>query len=58
VKNNNLNVIIKVNNEDLTTIINSLERYNYKVFVSYFNNKKMDSIYEDRYNELLNFLNI
>jgi predicted transcriptional regulator len=58
VKSNKLYVNLKINKDDLTTIIKSLERYNYKVKVSYCNNNSSDTIYEDRYNELMHYLNI
>lgn len=58
IKTNKLYVNIKINKDDLTTIIKSLERYNYKIKVSYCNNNSTDTIYEDRYNELMHYLNI
>ncbi len=58
IKANKLYVNIKINKEDLTSIIKSLERYNYKVKVNYCNNKDDNSMYEDRYNELIHYLNI
>jgi len=58
IKANKLYVNIKINKEDLTSIIKSLERYNYKVKVNYCNNKDNNSMYEDRYNELIHYLNI
>ena len=58
ISNNTITVNIKINLEDLNPIIKSFERYNYNLKVSYCSNSTKDSFYEDRYNELMHYLNI
>lgn len=47
---------IKVNREDLSSIIKSLERYNYNVKSWYMNEGKLDSLIQDRFDALMRFL--
>ena len=58
IKKNKLFVNIKINLNDLTSIIKSFERYSYHIKVSYSHNNIVDTSYEDRYDELMHYLNI
>ena len=52
-----LEVTLKINKTELSGIIASFERYNYEVKAVY-NNTKIDNGTEDRYNSLMNYLNV
>lgn len=52
-----LEVTLKVNKTELSGITASFERYNYEVKAVY-NNTKIDNGTEDRYNSLMNYLNV
>lgn len=49
-------VTIKVNISELTRLMNTFERFNYKVVMSFFDKAQLDDT-QDRYNLLLRFLN-
>lgn len=48
---------LKVNRTDLSAITSSLSRYNYNILATYNDNKE-DSGISDRYDQLMNYLNI
>ena len=54
----NLEVTIKVNTEDLTSIIKTFERYSYDVMSWMTPNDDLDRFYTDRYNMLMKYLNM
>jgi len=54
--NNQVDVIIKVNNESIASIIQTLERYDYVIKAS-FNENDADEGVQDRYDSLLRYLN-
>jgi acetoin utilization protein AcuB len=54
--NNVFKLTIKVNREDLTSVLKSFERYNYNVKSWYMNEGKLDSIIQERYDALMRFL--
>lgn len=51
-------ITTKINQEDLTSIIKSFERYNYNVRVWYMNESMLDQVIQERMDSLLTFLNI
>jgi len=53
-----LEVTLKVNTEDLTSIIRTFERYSYDVKTWMTPNDDLDKFYADRYNMLMKYLNI
>jgi len=57
-KINKIEVVLKINSQDITSVIKSFERFNYHVKASYSLINKDDDLLDDRYNELLYFLNI
>lgn len=52
-----LEVTLKINKTELSGITASFERYNYEVKAVY-NNTKIDNGAEDRFNSLMNYLNV
>lgn len=52
-----LEVTLKINKTELSGIISSFERYNYQV-KAVFNNTTTDDGTEDRFNSLMNYLNV
>jgi len=53
-----LEVTLKINREDLTSIIQSFIRHNYTVKASYMEENNLDSFYRNRLESFLKFLNI
>ena len=54
----NLDVTIKLNIFDLAPIIRSFERYDYSIKASFRDDDKLGSLYRDRYEEFMRYLNI
>lgn len=52
-----LNLVLKINKKDLSTIISAFDRYNYIVVGSY-HESKFDEDMRDRYDQFMNYLNI
>jgi acetoin utilization protein AcuB len=52
-----LEITIKVNKTEITSLIASFERYNYQV-KEVFNNTQSDNGTQDRYDSLMNYLNV
>jgi len=50
-------ITIKLNVSELTRIVNTFERFNYKVVMSFFDKSHMDDT-QDRYNLLLRYLDL
>ncbi len=55
--NARLRVTLKINLTDLTSILETLNRYNYTVVSSHMNNEDLDKFYQDRFNTFLKYLN-
>jgi len=53
-----LEVTLKINRTDLTSIVQTLNRYNYNIKASYMEDQNMDSFYNSRYASFMRFLNI
>ncbi len=49
---------IKINERDTSSIIQSLERFNYQVINSFQDENKLDVLLEDRFKELMRYLNV
>ena len=47
---------IKLNIEDLTSVLKSFERYNYNIKAWYMNEGKLDTLIQDRYDALMRYL--
>jgi acetoin utilization protein AcuB len=52
-----MDVTIKINQTDLSPIIQTFERYNYTVAASFHKSEMQDEL-KKRYNEFINYLNI
>jgi predicted transcriptional regulator len=53
-----IEVTIKINASDLSAVIQSLTRHDYTIKESFSETSKMDSIYKDRYDEFMRFLDL
>jgi hypothetical protein len=53
-----LEITLKVNTTDLTSIIRTFERYSYEVTTWVTDNDELDRFYTDRYNLLMRYLNM
>lgn len=53
-----MQVTLKLNITDLTSILETFNRYNYHIFASYMTSENLDEFYQDRYDEFINYLNI
>jgi len=53
-----LEVIIKVNRTDLSSVIQTFERFNYEIKASYMEDEELDSLYNNRYEEFMKYLSI
>jgi CBS domain-containing protein len=53
-----LEITLKVNTNDLTSIIRTFERYSYEVTTWVTDNDELDRFYTDRYNLLMKYLNM
>jgi len=52
-----LEITLKINRTDLSSIIRSFERYEYTIKASYQENNKMDSFYQNRFEAFIKYLN-
>lgn len=52
-----LEIMLKVNTSDLTSIVRTFERYSYEVTTWVTDNDELDRFYADRYNMLMKYLN-
>ena len=53
-----MEVTLKINRQDLTSIMQTFNRYNYIIRASFMNDDDMDSLYENRYDLFMKYLNI
>ncbi|MBN1186903.1 MAG: CBS domain-containing protein [Bacteroidales bacterium] len=54
---NRIEVNLKINQTDLSSIIQTFNRYNYEIKASYMENNDLESLYQNRYELLLRYLN-
>lgn len=55
--NTRLRVTLKINLTDLTSILETLNRYSYKVVSSHMDNEDLDEFYQERFDGFLKYLN-
>ena len=55
--NTKLRVTLKINATDLTSIIETFNRYNYSVVSSHMNDEDLDEFYQERFDVFLKYLN-
>jgi len=53
-----LEVTLKLNKQDITSIVQTFERYNYTIKASYLEDDNLDVVYAERYDLLLRYLNV
>ncbi len=53
-----MEVTIKINNTDLTSIIKTFERYNYSIKASIMDDENLDHFYQNRYEQFMRYLNV
>jgi acetoin utilization protein AcuB len=53
-----LEIVLKVNITDLSSIVRTFERYSYEVTTWVTDNDELDRFYADRYNMLMKYLNL
>lgn len=54
----NLDVILKLNQEELSPIIQAFTRYDYNIKAVYLDHSMIDDLYNDRYEQFMKFMNI
>ena len=52
-----IEVTIKLNIFDMSSVLRSLERYGYNIKASFRDVDKMDTLYRDRFEEFMRYLN-
>ncbi|HSH20445.1 MAG TPA: CBS domain-containing protein [Draconibacterium sp.] len=55
---NVLDVILKLNKEDLSPVIQSFMRYDYNVKAVYLDQSELKDLYKDRFDQFMRFMNI
>lgn len=53
-----MEVTIKINSTELTSIIQTFERYNYNIKATFMDDENLSSFYENRYEQFMRYLNI
>ncbi|MFW5820824.1 MAG: CBS domain-containing protein [Bacteroidota bacterium] len=53
-----MNVTLKINRNDLTSIIRTFERYEYDITASYLKDDEEERLFEERYDLFMKYLNI
>jgi len=54
----NLDVILKLNTEELSAITQAFTRFGYNVKAVYLDNSTLDDLYNDRYEQFMKYMNI
>lgn len=55
---NNLDVILKLDQEDLSPLIQTFMRYDYNVKAVYLDHSMLNDLYKDRFDQFMKFMNI
>jgi CBS domain-containing protein len=53
-----MNLTLKVSATDITSIIQTFNRYNYVIKASYLEEENLDSVYQSRYESFMRYLNV
>ena len=53
-----MEVTIKINSSDLTSIIKTFDRYNYHIKASFMDDENLNNFYKNRYEQFMRYLNI
>jgi acetoin utilization protein AcuB len=54
----NLNVTLKLNTSNLSSIVQTFERYNYNIKASFLDNEELEHFYDERFESFMNYLDI
>lgn len=54
----NLDVVLKLDKEDLSPVIQALTRYDYNIKGVYLDHSMLNDLYQDRYDQFMKFMNI
>lgn len=54
----NLDVILKLNKEELSPLIHAFSRYDYNIKAVYLDQSMLSDLYNDRYDQFMKFMNI
>ena len=54
----NLDVILKLDKDDLSPVIQAFTRYEYNIKAIYMDNSMLSDLYNDRYDQFMKFMNI
>lgn len=55
---NNMDVILKLNKEELSGVVQAFMRYDYNVKAVYQDESMLNDLYQDRYDQFMKFMNI
>ncbi len=55
---NNLEIILKFDKEDLSSVIRAFERYDYNVKGIYLDDSMIDDLYQDRYDQFMRYMDL
>lgn len=55
---NMLDVIVKLNTEELSAVVQALMRYDYNVKATYQDRSMLNDLYQDRFDQFMKFMNI
>lgn len=53
-----MSVTLKINTTDITSVMETFNRYNYTIIASYMQSEDLDEFYQDRFDEFLKYLNV
>jgi len=53
-----INVTLKLNTNNLTSVIQFLERYNYSIKASFLDNEQLEHFYQERFDSFMNYLDV
>ncbi len=55
---NRIEVTIKINSQDLASILKTFDRYNYNIKASFMNDENLSSFYQNRYDQFMRYLDV
>lgn len=53
-----LELTLKINRTDITSIMQTFERYNYKIKASYMHDEELENLFDNRYESFMKYLSI
>ncbi len=57
-ESSDIKVTLKINSNDLSSLIHSFERYDYNISSLFFGNNKNEELYDERFDSLMNFIDL